>query len=561
MRTALLWPRRWSDLSISKKLYLVVGIMAILIAAELLTLSYALQTLSAVRAFVVGEALWSKAQKNAAFSIQRYAMTRDEADYQDFLKDLEVPAGDHAARLELFRPHPDLQVVWAGFKRGRIHPDDIHSIVLLLQRFYWEPHISEAIRHWTVADELLEEFRDEGHRYYAALRSDPKASARVDPGGRGEVSLISARLRELNERMTLAEEGFSDVLSSGARWLEHLVVSILFFAVLTVECVGLTLTFLTSRRLSRGLSELNEAASRYGQNEFGQQLVIGSRDEIGSLAQALNHMGLLLQQSYSELEARVLERTGELEVVARENRRLYEHAESAVRLRDEFLSIASHELRTPLTALKLQMQLLKRTISSSATETSFEEHLKRLEQMADGGIIQARRLASLADELLDLTHFQLGQFKLDCFRADISALVKEVVAQFTLEATRLKVELGFFASGEVFATVDPIRIGQVVTNLISNALKYGRARPVSVRVEERAGEAVISVADRGDGIPEDQQERIFERFARVRDQAHLPGLGLGLFITRKIVQAHGGRIQLISQPGEGTIFEVFLPMS
>src|SRR5471030_1005868 len=117
--------RLWKNLSIAKKLYFVVGIMAVLICGELLTLRFAMGTLSAVRAFVGGEGLWSKAQKNPAFKLQRYGVTRNEIDFANFLEYLKVPEGDHRARIELGKAVPDLAIVRQGFLDGRIHPDDI----------------------------------------------------------------------------------------------------------------------------------------------------------------------------------------------------------------------------------------------------------------------------------------------------------------------------------------------------------------------------------------------------------------------------------------------------
>src|ERR1700733_8121605 len=113
----------WKDVSIAKKLYFVVGIMAFLIVGELVTLRFAMHTLSAARAFVGGEGLWSKSQKNAAISLQRYGRTKNEEDFQSFLSELAVPEGDHQARMELFKKAPELAIVRSGFLRGRIHAD------------------------------------------------------------------------------------------------------------------------------------------------------------------------------------------------------------------------------------------------------------------------------------------------------------------------------------------------------------------------------------------------------------------------------------------------------
>lgn len=126
MRRSL--PQSWTP-SISQKLYLIVGVMAVLIAGELFTLRFAMRQLSAVRTFVGGEGLWSKAQKNSLLALHRYGMTRDEAEFQRFLDFLRIPEGDRQARVELLKPRPDLAKVRAGFIQGRVHPDDIDSVI------------------------------------------------------------------------------------------------------------------------------------------------------------------------------------------------------------------------------------------------------------------------------------------------------------------------------------------------------------------------------------------------------------------------------------------------
>src|SRR5580658_9774685 len=151
--------RPWT---IANKLYLVVGIMATLIAVELLTLRFSLRQLSAVRAFVEGEALWSKAQKDATSRLERYTVTHDERDYDAFLKNLEIPAGDHQARIELQKPAPDLEVVRAGFLRGHNHPSDVDPMINLLRHFYWIGYIHQAIGHWMLGDLLLGELEEAG---------------------------------------------------------------------------------------------------------------------------------------------------------------------------------------------------------------------------------------------------------------------------------------------------------------------------------------------------------------------------------------------------------------
>ena len=293
----------WRDISIAKKLYFVVGIMALLIIGELVTLRFAMHTLSAARAFVGGEGLWSKAQKNAAISIQRYGITQDEAEFRAFLAHMEVPKGDRQARLELFKPNLDRAVVRAGFVRGRLDPDDIDPMIDLLRRFYWTSTMSRAIAVWTDADNMLTKFEGECLAYHAAVLAGDRAAAS---------SKLWPRSTNLNQGLTVLEDEFSFVLGAGSRWLEYVVLALLSIAVLTVESVGITLTLLTSRSISRGLNELNTTAIDIGRGNLNRTVTPRSRDEIGQLARSLNQMGAMLQSSYADLEVRVKERTLEL---------------------------------------------------------------------------------------------------------------------------------------------------------------------------------------------------------------------------------------------------------
>ena len=521
----------WKSLSIAGKLYLVVGVMAVLIACELLTLGFAMRTLSAVRAFVEGEGSWSKAQKNAALSLQLYGATREEKDYQAFLDDLMIPEGDHLARIELLKPHPTMEVIRRGFLQGKVHPDDIEPMVDLLRRFSRVSFLKSAILNWTEGDRLLEEFKKAGAAYHDQPRN--KETFR--------------RIQNLNEEMTAIEQGFSESLGEGSRWLEHIVLSLLFLAVLMVESVGLTLTFLTSRRISRGLADLNRAATRIGQGDFSHPLEAFSTDEIGVLNDSINRMGGMLEVSQKELEVRVQERTIELARMVDENARLYREAKDALEIRDEFLSIASHELRTPLTALSLHVQLLERTLP---TQEASESILKLNRHV--------RRLTGLIDQLLDLTRIRSGKFQLRLQTCDLTAIVREAVSEQVVEALRRGSQVLVQSKTTTLAECDPERIRQVITNLLSNAIKYGEGKPIAVTIEGSAEGVEVCVRDQGPGIALDQQERIFERFERAADQSEVSGLGLGLYISKEIMAAHGGTISVQSSVGSGAEFRVRL---
>jgi hypothetical protein len=144
---------KWlKNISLTKKLYFVVGIMALLIAVELFTLSFMVHTLSSTRALVGAEGSWSKAEKDAVYSLTKYGYTHDEKDYRRYLKLLEVPLGDHKSRLELVKLKPNMDTIRAGFIQGQLDPDDIDGTIRLLTRFHNISYIHKAITIWTQGD-------------------------------------------------------------------------------------------------------------------------------------------------------------------------------------------------------------------------------------------------------------------------------------------------------------------------------------------------------------------------------------------------------------------------
>jgi signal transduction histidine kinase len=497
-----------------------------------------MDTLSAARAFVGGEGLWSKAQKDAVISLQSYGATRDEKDYNAFLENLKLPDGDHQARLELLRPEPDFEKAKLGFLKGGIHEDDIPPVIRLLRRFYWISYLSRAIEVWTRGDELLSELKSAGIAYKQALVAGDQARA----------SALGTQLKTINMELTSLESEFSAALGAGSRWLEYVLLSLLTLAVLSVESLGLSMTFLTSRKISRDLNHLRDSARRIGLGDFSQVVLtdaVRSRDEIGQLAEAIDSMRLLLRDSYGQLERRVDARTQELN--------------AAVQSRDEFLSIASHELRTPLTALKLQLQLMLRLVQQAPGEG--EGARKRVEDLAVQALGQSKRLTSLLDELLDLTRLRVGKLELKKERCDLAAIACEAVNQLGEEAARVGSLVTVETPRPVPGYYDSLRIMQVLTNLVSNAIKYGDGKPIRVSAkQEPEGRAVVSVKDHGPGIAPEHQEKIFERFERGSADRKIAGLGLGLYITKQIVEAHGGTIQVRSLPGAGSEFVIELPI-
>jgi PAS domain S-box-containing protein len=269
-------------------------------------------------------------------------------------------------------------------------------------------------------------------------------------------------------------------------------------------------------------------------------------------------------QSIANVVAAAIERRRmEEQVLLAEQKTLEERARAlqareALRERDEFISVAAHELRTPLTALQLKLQGLERGLRAGMREK--RAAAASLGSRLDGALRQTERLSSLIERLLDVSRIAAGRLELAPERFDLAALVRQIAEDFKDPAAAVGSELRVHASQPLEGSWDRLRMEQVLVNLLSNAVKYGAGRPVSVKVDT-AGERVrITVADEGIGIAPEDIARIFTRFERAAPLRHYGGLGLGLYISRHIVDAHGGRIDVESQLGKGSTFIVDLPL-
>jgi len=260
---------------------------------------------------------------------------------------------------------------------------------------------------------------------------------------------------------------------------------------------------------------------------------------------------------YTEGDVALMRALANRAAVAIDNARLYREAQAAVGARDEFISVASHELRTPLTTVKAAASFLKRLHETDALNP---ETASRLFQQLTGEIA---RLERMLGDLLDISRLRGGSLELRPAPANLA----EIALQAIERQTRLLVDdrhtITLDASDDVTGTWDADRLDQVVTNLISNAVKYSPdGGEIVVRVRREDDHALLSVHDEGIGISLSDQDLLFGAFARVGKRQHeVSGTGLGLFISEKIVALHGGWIEVESHPGAGSTFTIHLPLT
>ncbi|XYI03928.1 AAA family ATPase [Sorangium sp. So ce1128] len=269
---------------------------------------------------------------------------------------------------------------------------------------------------------------------------------------------------------------------------------------------------------------------------------------------ALSVVSSVPERRYGDADIEIVQEVAYRAAIAIDNAQLYRAAQEAVHVRDEFLTVATHELNTPMTSLTLTLEAMDRALRSGGPYDA-----RAMGRQVERALRQATRLTRLSSELLDVSQINAARLSLRVAEVDLVAVVRDVLARFTLELSRAGCSVPLRDCGRIVGLWDRSRVDQIVTNLLANAIKFGAGKPIEIFVGEEAGTARLSVRDHGIGIDPARQEQIFERFERAVSDRHYGGLGLGLYMSRRIADAHGGSIRVQSALGAGATFVVELP--
>ncbi len=455
---------------------------------------------------------------------------------------IRISVAENAPRGGVVVADVDLSSVQQVVERARIGSTGYAYAVDSRGVLVTHPDVNLVLRHTSFAS--LPQVR-------AAL-STPHATADTVAVGRDEngTKVLSAFrvVKPLGWRVFVEEptsEAYAPLRS--AIWRTSLLlVAFLLLAVAT--------SALLARRLVRPIESIQTAAARIGSGAFEQRIEVTSNDELGALAEEFNVMAARLQESYAELEQKVEERTHELATALAKLDEKSRELEAASRHKSEFLANMSHELRTPLNAIVGFSQVLR--------EGMFGEVNEKQAEYLDDILSSGNHLLSLINDILDLSKVEAGQIELEVTSFSLrDALERGVVMireRATNDGVRVALETG---SGVDVVEGDERRVRQVIFNLLSNAVKFTPSGGiVDVSAYRIDGEVRVAVTDTGPGLAPEDHERIFEEFQQTETGIHQrEGTGLGLALSRQLVELHGGRIWVDSEVGKGSTFVFTLP--
>lgn len=592
------------------RLYLYVLAPAVVIVSLVGVLAIgSVKVLGAVRGYVGGESLWSKARSEAVQHLRDYANSHDPADFAQFEVVLKVPLGDRRAREGMMQAHPDMAAIRQGFKDGGNHPDDIDGMIQLFLYFGQQDLFKPSILAWAEGDRLITQLQE------TAQQLKQQVGQQAPPA---EVKTTLLRVNEINLRLFQAEVTFSRHLAHASRITEQILIGTMALTVVALSVAGYVVMRRGLHRQQAYQQDLRRANRRWELAVVGAELGLFDMavdgTEITLDAQAATLFGLSRQAvtlpGRTLLESVVPEdrrRADQLREEAAANRTLFrltmrivlpdgqsryletigslsdngaaskprltgvvrdvtqekararlaierDAAEKVASSQRIFLSRLSHELRTPLNAILGFAQLLSMDHLHPLPAT---QH-KQVEWILDAG----QQLLKLVEDVLDLSKVEAGEIGMSLQDCDLSTVLDNSL--ILIESARQARDISIInrVSGSTLrVAADAQRLQQVLINLLTNACKYNRpGGHVTIDAHETQEQVSIDIADNGIGLTPEEAASLFQPFRRIAAASvGVEGSGLGLYIVKQLVERMGGSVAVNSKPGVGSRFTVCLP--
>ena len=585
----------------------IIFVVAILLLAVLC--SAIVGVLSSARAYVGGESLYSKGQKNAVRWLDEYLRSGDESDFRRYRESLAIPLGDRLARIELEKPAPDDAAVRRAFLQGGNDPADLGLLIGFYRLFRHQALVSDAIDVWASADDELLQLERLGDGIHAA-----RAAGTDDAWQPG----YARELDQLDDALNAKELKFSRLLGEAARWSQGLLLAATAGLALALIAGGLLFARMMWVRLALSQRAVEEGNARWALAAEAGQLGLmewrvrddtvlldpraiaiyelppapdnvyaaatlralvhpDDRAEMKRSAQrALAGEGAVVQrfrvhlptrgERHLEVDGRAFKADGRAvshmvglvrdvtdEVNAQHVLLEEGAAQRSYQARREFLSRVSHELRTPLNAVIGFSDLMRTDPRDPLTATQ----MARLDRVVDGG----QYLLRLVNDLLDVARLEVGEMSIALGSVRLAPVLGNAID--LLEPARVARRVAIAVDElppQLFVVADPMRLKQVFVNILSNAIKYNReGGTVFVGFSLTPTQAVLTVRDQGAGMSSRQQRDLFIPFRRLGDEANATeGAGLGLVISRHLAERQGGSLDVASTPGQGTTVTIRL---
>ncbi len=482
--------------------------------------------LHGVRAFVGGEGLWSKAQKNAILNLHLYVNSGEKRYYLKFEEDLEVIRGDSLAREELEKDSGDFNVetITEGFIIGKISPADIPVMIKLVKVFKNNIYFAKALDIWKNADSLINQLRE----FASAISQKIENGSVLTSIERNE---INHEIESFNEKLSLFENQFSSRLFEAARNAESVISKVLFFSLLIFGTLILLLTIKFNKRLSEAIAKFSDIAKKIGNGEFDIHIDEKFKYDFQELTSSFNRMILNLEK---HIEAR----------------ELAEHSNS---IKNLFMANMSHEIRNPLNSILGFSELLR---DSNLSETDKNKYLDIVKKA--GSV-----LSTIINDVLDISKIENNKLVVEMRMFSLFELLEELKIILNYRCQEKGIDFKIKKEGDVseFIFSDPIRLRQILMNVIGNAIKFTEKGFVMVTYQVSSNKLLFRVADSGIGVSESEKVKLFFPFSQgdVSIRKKFGGSGLGLFLSNKLCQLLGGEISLKSSAiNYGSIFEFYI---